>query len=64
MKLDNEPQRQQLLQIISSLPINGNLEQVTQAANVLHSLGQAVRDAGIEEPGPPTDLCSNIKKEE
>ena len=48
MKLDNEAQRQQLIQVINALSINGNLQQVTQAANFLIELVKVIERAGLE----------------
>ena len=48
MKVDSEAQRQQLIQIINALPINGNLGQVTQAANILIELVKIIERAGLE----------------
>ena len=48
MRLDDEKQRQVLLQIINALPINGNLEQVSKTAQVLSSLAQEISKAKLE----------------
>jgi len=48
MKLDNEAQRQQLIQIVQNLTINGNLGQVTQVANALIDLVRVLERAGLE----------------
>lgn len=48
MKLDNEQQRQQLIQIINALPINGNLGQVTQIAQALIELAKTIEQAGLD----------------
>lgn len=50
MKLDSEQQRQHLLQVINAMPINGNLGQVTQTANALIGLVQAIEGATIDKP--------------
>lgn len=65
MKLDSEQQRQQLLQVIGALPINGNLGQVTQEANILHGLVQAISGAGIDrsmttKPGRPPKVVAPL----
>lgn len=59
MKLDNEQQRQQLMQIINALPINGNLGQVTQTINTLIVLMQTIEGAEIDKPPLPS-----VQKEE
>jgi hypothetical protein len=54
MKLDDEQQRQMLLQIIGNFPIQGNMQQANQSIQVLSQLGRAVENAGLEAMVPCT----------
>lgn len=49
MKLDSEQQRKMLTQIINSMPINGNLQAVTQTVDALQGLLRVIETAGIED---------------
>lgn len=49
MVLDNEMQRQQLIEVLNTIPISGNLQQVTQIADRLSKLIQAVATAPLED---------------
>lgn len=49
MKLDNEEQRQQLLQIIRSVQISGNMDQVKEIVNSLTTLLMSIKNANIGE---------------
>jgi len=59
MILDNEEQRANLVQVITNLPLQGNLQAMAQNVQALGALLEAVRRATIEEVkvgdnGPPT----------
>jgi hypothetical protein len=59
MILDSEEQRTNLIQIITSLPLQGNLQAMSQNVQALSELLNAVKNAKIEqvkveENGPTT----------
>lgn len=49
MILDNEDQRVTLLNIVASLPLQGNLQEMTKNVQVLTLLYNAIKQAKISE---------------
>lgn len=49
MTLDSESQRKQLLTLVTSVPIQGNLEQVNVAAEQMNALVEALKSANIQD---------------
>ena len=49
MILDNEEQRANLMQIITTIPLQGNLQNMSQNVQALAQLLEAVKNAKISE---------------
>lgn len=49
MKVDSEQQRQELVQIITNVPMQGTLQQMAQSVQALGNLLTAVQGATVEE---------------
>lgn len=48
MQLDNEDQRTTLVQLITNIPLQGNLQAMAQNVQALGALLEAVRNASVQ----------------
>jgi len=62
MRLDSEEQRQNLLKLVLSAPLNGSFEQIAPTVFALNTLGEVIKQAPLEGFDCGAEMDPTIEK--